>query len=553
MLLTNVFGRIRFSLPDDTNRCEVHSPCDKIHALRIYTHYDSRFEYDKHGYETVILEGEPIKKAAYTAIIQGLHVLKAYNGSDLLEEITLEANPASPGSGFVEVSKKDPRYFALTDESSYVPIGPNLVGAGYDRLPAGKEHFKRSVDTATTGLIEWGRRMRAMKKAGANYTRIWLSNRYTQARTGMMGVHDPVALARFEALVELARENDIRLKLCLEHWRSFSEENHFAYKYYIDPDTGYQLKDENEWFTSEKWNNRWLEDIEPYLARCHNDPIVFAWELWNEIECGTAKFEPVTIFTERMLPKVKEMSPMNLVVNSLGSLDNEPWTQPRYDRFREIEAMEFLQVHRYLDQGAPMEICHTDPIEFSIDAVDRTKSDKKPIILTETGAVNDSHTGPFRFYSSDHDGLIFHDTTYPAFFAGAAGSGHIWHWDSYVEPKNLWRHYTPLVKLVEGVQVDEENFNRIIIPHEKAWIIALKGDKHVLALVRNKSDRWDYVLRDNIQPTPIEDLCIKFTDTMPKDVQTFWLMDEELPNVTLSDKGVVFPSFVHGCVIRIVL
>ena len=551
MFTTNVFGRIKFSLPNSTNKCEIYSPCGKVSSLRVYTHYDSKFEYDKQGYETVTLEGEPIKKAAYTAVIEGLHILKAYNNGNVIEEIEFEAHPANYGNGFVQISEKDPRYFSLTDKSPYVPIGPNLVGAGYDRLPAGKEHFKHSSNIATTGLIEWGRRMRAMKKAGTNYTRIWLSNRYTQARTGIMGVHDPVALARFDALIELARENNIKLKLCLEHWRSFSDEKHFAYKYYIDPDTGQQLKDENEWFLSEKWNNRWLEDIEPYLARCHDDPIVFAWELWNEIECGSADFEPVTIFTERMLPRIKEISPMNLVVNSLGSLDNESWSQPKYDRFRLIESMDFLQVHRYLDQGAPMEICHTDPIEFSIDAIKRTKSDKKPIILTETGAVNDVHTGPFRYYCADNDGLIFHDTTYPAFFAGAAGSGHIWHWDSYVEPKNLWRHYTPLVKLIEGIQIDEENFKSIIIPNEKAWILALKGNKHMLILVRNKSDRWDYVLRDNIQPTPVDNLFIEIPT--PKKADTFWLMDEDLPNIILSDNGLNFPCFIHGCVVRVVI
>ena len=549
MLKTKVYGRIKIDLPDNTAFAEMITPDGKVEPLWIYTHNDADFTYDRHGYETVTLHSKPRKQVAYTATREGLYSVLVHIDDMLIKEIPIECEGIANG-GYVEVSKRDQRYFAFSDGSSYVPIGPNLVGCGYSHLPAGREHFKRSGQTVTTGLLEWRRWCKEMKKAGANYTRIWLSNRYTNARTGIMGIHDPEALARFEAVIELAREYDIRVKLCLEHWRTFSDTTHFAYKYYIDPDTGYQLKDENEWFNSPVWNERWLTDIEPYLARCQNDPIVFAWELWNEIECGSANFEAVTGFTERMLKAVKERSPLNMAVNSLGSYDNDSWSPPRQDRFAEIEAMDFLQVHRYLDQGAPSEICHTDPIEFSIDAVERTRRDNKPIILTETGAVNDSHTGPFRFYNCDHDGLVFHDVTYPALFAGAAGSGHIWHWDSYVEPKNLWRHYTPMVKAVEGIQMDTENFVNGVIPNDNAWILTLTGNEHILVLVRNKSDRWDLVLRDDITPNLIENLCIKF-DKTPTDVKTFWLMDEKHGDAEITDNGIKLPSFIHGCVMKL--
>jgi len=215
MLTTKVYGRIKLDMPDYTTRAEIITPGGETQPLWLYNHYDSDFTYDRHGYETVSLRGNPRKQAAYTATQEGRHILRAYNNDgELLEETMIDCNSIDNG-GFVEVSRRDPRYFILSDGSSYIPVGPNLVGGSYTRLPAGREHFKSSTQTATTGLIEWKRWFRAMKAAGANYTRIWLSNRYTQARTGIMGVHDPVALARFDALIESARENGIRLKLCL--------------------------------------------------------------------------------------------------------------------------------------------------------------------------------------------------------------------------------------------------------------------------------------------------------------------------------------------------
>ncbi|MDD3867367.1 MAG: hypothetical protein PHX55_07110, partial [Eubacteriales bacterium] len=221
----------------------------------------------------------PVDRCArYTPDQEGPYLVSDEKGNVVDEFICTP----SEHSGYVMVSGKDSRYFACSDGSSYVPIGLNLVGCGYDRQPAGHEHFRASEALRTTGMIQWQRWLSELHASGANYVRIWLSNRYTEARTEIMGVHDLAAFARLDRI------------------------------------------------------------------------------------------------------------------------------------------MDFLQVHRYLDQGAPLAICHADPVAFSLDAVRRCSTGTKPLILTETGAVNDRHVGPFRFYPADHGGLIFDDVTYPPFFCGAA-------------------------------------------------------------------------------------------------------------------------------------
>jgi hypothetical protein len=543
MIKTAVYDRLRLAVPNETETAWVAAPNGKILPLMPYDRRDARFEYDAHGYETASLSDIGQRAVSFTAEAPGSYTLKCYAGSELLHEIGFEAE-GSENHGYIEVSKKDSRYFAFSDGSSFVPIGLNLAGCDYDRLPRGMEHFNASEETATTGLLQWKRWFSAMKGSGANYCRIWLSGRYTEARTEIMGVFDPAALARFEALIELARESGIRVKLCLDHWRTFSDERHFAFKRLVDPDTGKKLVSESEFFSSEKWNRNWLNDIMPYLVRCSNDPVVFAWELWNEIDCVNASFEEAARFTSKMLASVKRISPRNLAVNSLGSFDEE-FKQERQRRFTDMPEMDFQQVHRYLDQGAPMEICRTDPIEFSIDAVKRSRRADKPVLLAETGAVNDRHVGPFRFYSCDHNGLIFHDVTYPALFAGAAGPGHIWHWNQYVEQKNLWRHYKPLALVLEGIKMDEEEFFDCVIPCDDAWVMILCGKKHSLAYIRNKSDCWDKVLCCGIDPAPIVGLRIPFKALS---VKIFWLMDECGADAVIEKSHVLLPPFTHGCV-----
>jgi hypothetical protein len=545
---TKIYDRIRFIIPDQADRVII-TGCisgDKWQPVP-YKRYEPHFTYDKHGYEAVTLSPEPENCVSFTAVTAGEHILCAFEDEKLVFETRfLAVDPDSDNHGYVGVSLLDPRYFAYSDGTSYIPIGLNLVGCDYDAMPAGIEHFKTSETSMTTGLLEWGRWFGEMKKAGVNYCRLWLSSRYTEARTEIMGIHDPVPLARFEALIELARKNNIKLKLCFEHWRTFADEKSFFYRRYVDPATGRKLENEDDWFAEPIWNERWITDIMPYLARCQNDPVVFAWELWNEIDCGNTGFETVTGFTSRMLKSVKTVSPRNLVVNSLGSFDGES-KQERQDRFRDLPEMDFQQVHRYLDQGAPMVICRVDPVEFSIDAINRTRRPDKPVILTETGAVNDRHTAPFRFYNCDHNGLIFHDVTYPALFAGAAGSGHIWHWSEYVEPKNLWKYFRPLVSAFEGIQMDAENFKSRVVQDDKAWILVLEGDSHILIFVRNKKDRWDHVLRDGMEPGRVKNLTIPVS---AKSCEAYWLMEEKHETPVSKGGKIHIEEFVHGCIIR---
>jgi hypothetical protein len=57
-----------------------------------------------------------------------------------------------------------------------------------------------------------------------------------------------------------------------------------------------------------------------------------------------------------MLGEVKESFPVNLVMQSLGSFDNEK-IRPVYTKMMLLPGNEVAQIHRYLDPGARMEVC----------------------------------------------------------------------------------------------------------------------------------------------------------------------------------------------------
>lgn len=136
-------------------------------------------------------------------------------------------------------------------------------------------------------------------------------------------------------------------------------------------------------------------------------------------------------------------------------------------------------------------------------AFERVISDK-PILIAETGAVNNCHSGPFKFYVNDDDGIIFADTVYTPVFCKSCGTGCIWHWDErYVESKNLYHLFRPISDLISGIEIDRENFEPVSIANENIVVLMLKSEKITLGYIRNANYNWENVLRDLLQVPPV--------------------------------------------------
>ena len=529
-----------------------------------FMHQPTRFVYDRHGYETVETAGDARPAVRFTPVNDGDVNWTALDAEgEMVEQGALHVS-ASEHPGYVEVSRNDSRYFAFTNGDSYCPIGINLCWPVYYKMSRGTE-FETTEDRATMGTQDFRRWFESMAAAGGNFTRIWCSAPGLNTETERASVLDPAAFARLDAIVEMARRHGIRLKLCLEHFRTVEpgspyhafRRTHPAFcKEIRKPDGSPGPADIEEWFREDEWRQLWLQKVDAYTARYGDDPVVMCWELWNEINaCKTSDFSVQRDWTQAMLPELKKRSPRNLVVNSLGSFDTDDKV-PIYETFH-MDEMEFQQVHRYLDQGARAEICHSDPVELSRDAVRRSRRPDLPVILTETGAVNDNHTGQFRYYRVDHEGLLLHDFIFAPFFEGAAGCGHSWFWEHYVEPHNLWYQIKPMREYVDGIQLDTEQFETVDLSNDRAWILGLSGKDHVLFWVRNKADRWDHVLRDNRQPHSVEpihlDLAdLNLTDGTAQLIHT-WEEDpsETQSTLTIKDGKLTLPTFTHGLGLRI--
>ncbi len=461
---------------------------------------DIEFSYDDMGYESVRAAGERLAVRFYPDEC-GTYTL-LHDGTKQKIRVTRGKH-----HGYVETSRHDSRYFAFSDGTPYLPLGINLAfPTAYPRPDGGFGYM---------GMRQYEEWFRACVENGCTMARIWLGHEYLCPDTEEVGVFDSVQLAKIDALVDLARRYGLRLKLVIEQFRYFDYTRTANSDSYEDDvfrkfnkklyKKGRRCESSAEWLSDPIWQDAWLCKMKKLAEHLSGDPTVFAIELWNEMNCMPR--ENRQEWNQKMLPAVKKLFPRHFVTNSLGSLDS--------DRVMEIyeefcwDCSDLKEIHRYLDRGAKHEVCHDSLIDLARDGLDRVLDPGKPTLFSESGAVNNGHSGPFPHYLNDHEGILFCDAVYPPLFLGAADCGHIWHWDArYVESKNLYRLFRPLRSLFRGIMIDREDFRCETIEDDQTILLLLRGKNTTVGYLRNKAQCWQTILRDRKTVPPLTDKTI---------------------------------------------
>ena len=397
---------------------------------------------------------------------------------------------------FVRVSPRDSRYFELDNGKPYIPIGMNLIAP-----PKG--------DPAV--MDEWFGKLAAQ---GANYVRIWLGNNYYDVEHAKSGEYDEEKAKRVDQMLASARAHGIRVKLCVDFFRHLGEGTQtWAAKPLHLVKNGGLATNMVDWVNSSACRQRYKGKYDFFARRYGSDPMVFGWELWNEMNAVVGG--DVRGWTAEMLPELHKRFPKNLCVQSLGSFDSDG-ARAIYADVCRMSDNDVAQVHRYLDLGAKLEICHAPVDVFAADAVRELQAFgvKKPILLAESGAVEPCHSGPSKLYVKDRDGLILHDVLFAPFFAGAAGPGHIWHWDVYVAKNDLWWQFGRFAQAVADLDPPAEAFQAQTIDHPRLRILVLRGKHTTLAWLRDTQATWQSALAEGRVPETLRGVSVALPSPM---------------------------------------
>ena len=379
---------------------------------------------------------------------------------ELLQRSAKDARPKGP----MTISTRTPRYFEV-DGKPFIPVGVNLCYCN-DREP--KE-----------GYLAWLDRFAAN---GGNFIRLWCGNAFWDVMP-KFGEIDEEAVTRLKWIADECQTRGIRIKLTLEQFRGFDKSQPPVFRKEIYAP---HVKTMTDWFTNATCQAAFRRKIDAMAAAVGNRPAVAVVEIWNEIMGDWGVLQ--TAWQTETLAYMRKAFPGKLVVANLGSF-SEADSGVTYDRICARNDNDFLQVHRYYDPGAGMAVCY-GPIDFfCADAIRELRARRldKPALLAEVGAVKPNHTGHSDLYAKDPEGVLMHDMVFAPFFAGAAGCGQMWHWDSrYVDGNGLWWHLGRFVKAIEGLDPIAEDF-RPFYGESKAYrSYGLRGQNTTVVWLRDK-------------------------------------------------------------------
>lgn len=452
---------------------------------------------------------------------------------------------AETSQAFVRVSPRDPRYFELSDGRPYIPIGLNLI------------HPNTRENEGLQRMQEW---MGKLSAQGGNYVRVWVSSPFWDVEHSSSGVYDEAKAKRIDAMLATARRQGIRVKLTLEHFREMSDHprQSWANKPLHLVANGGTATNVADFFDGPSSRDRFKQKLAWFAQRYGNEPVIYGWELWNEVNAVATGAEHYLPWTQVMLAELHRLFPRNLAMQSLGSYDTAR-VRELYCRHSLLAGNDVAQVHRYLDLGAALEVCHGPVDVLSADAVREILAcqSKRPVILAESGAVEPRHSGPFKLYAKDKDGILLHDVLFAPFFAGAAGAGQIWHWDQYVDRNNLWHHFGRFAASVRDLDPPAEQFQPVELKHARLRLYALKGAQNILLWCRDSQNTWRTELEQGTPPQMIStaqlDLAELVAQRRTVRARTYDPWQDQWKEATLRGTTLALPPFSRSLVVRVTL
>lgn len=410
----------------------------------------------------------------------------------------------------INVSPSNPRYFETADGKPWIPVGCNIC---FDRL--------QENETVRANFDRW---LRTFARNGGNCIRLWAGHRALEVMPEKPGVYDPERTKTLKGIVSLCEELGIKVKITFESFRLCLSPEELSklknpagvtfnyYQFFNRPLYAPYAKDMREFYASEKCRKIYLGKVEYLKSLGFGDsPAVYCWELWNEIN-STAPMADYAPWSAWALAELKKMFPHQLTVNNLGSF-SDVGAYRAYDELATERDNDFMQVHRYLDAGAELDVCRgaMDVVAASAVREMLLRRSDCPAILAETGAVEANHTGPFRHYKKDKEGTLLHDALFAAFFAGSAGCGQFWHWDhQYIDGNNLWWHFRRFATAIEGLDPVAEGFRPFYTESRRLKMYGLRGKRLSVLWCRDKQNTWMDELENGQAPEALANERVPF-------------------------------------------
>ncbi|MFA6635597.1 MAG: cellulase family glycosylhydrolase [Candidatus Omnitrophota bacterium] len=344
--------------------------------------------------------------------------------------------------GFLEKSPNNPNYLKFSSGEPFFGIGHNVAWV-YNSNP---EIF--------------GRYFSLLKEAGCNITRVWICDWSLPLESGKTGNYNRSSSEKIDRILELAERNGIYIMLCLDTYGSLMEESGMwrEGKWGLNPynvKNGGPCKKPEDFFTNKEAVRLYKNKLRYVLSRWGYSPNILAFEIWNE-------YNSPPEWTKEMASYLKSMGrSRKLVTTSLGYPREKVFDESSIWKIDEID----IVTHHFYGNGTEPQLVNN----LFQKSRELKSGYEKPFIISEFGidfSRNDKD------YDIRGEGKALHNSIWASVFSGAAASAMNWWHDTYIRPKDLYRHYSALSKFLEGVNWDS---GKIMFP-EVSLVFYRAGD-----------------------------------------------------------------------------
>ena len=214
------YERIDFKVWEDVEFVKIIRPDGDVDTVYPFKHQPIKISYDEEGMENIESIGEEEFYCRYTPDFIGEATVEFY-GTKV--NSTLLIVQQSENHGYVEVGKKDTKYFSYSDGTPFFSVGINTAFPSVHISSDGRE-FGRSKVFKYIGLKQYERWFKKLSENGCNVARVWLGHEYFNPDKEQAYEFDYKQFSKIDKLLELAKKYSIKLKLTLEQFRFFDYE-----------------------------------------------------------------------------------------------------------------------------------------------------------------------------------------------------------------------------------------------------------------------------------------------------------------------------------------
>jgi len=342
--------------------------------------------------------------------------------------------------GFIKVDPNQHDFLKYDNGDTCLNIGENIAWNG-------------------GGIYGWDNYLKKLHNGGANWVRLWSCIYGTDAGVALewqngsysgyfQGAGKPSLQTslRMDRYVEIAEQNDIAIQFTFQHHGQFSTS--------VNPDWagnpynvtgGGWLSDPVLYFTDPCAIKLTKNKYRYIVARWGYSPSIFAWELFNEVQFTNAG----------LVADQNVVTWHNTMASYIRSIDKfkHPVTTSSYDPSRNLGGLwslpdiNVIQAHYY-----GIDTIHSlEQTTFNLGDLN------KPIIIGEFGTGAEGSSQPEPYATQLKEGLEMHNGIWSSFHTKS--SAHLWSWDSYVDPCNLYGVFTPLAVYATNENLADRNLS----------------------------------------------------------------------------------------------